>query len=63
MFGLYRKFLKQEWMFDTCDLIHYIYQRINSDGYKGIPIHHIVRDEVQDFCQSEFLLDSRYSLL
>lgn len=58
-FHLYQKVLKQAWMFDTCDLVHHIYQGITREGYKGSVIHRIVRDEVQDFCQSEFLLDLR----
>lgn len=61
-FGLYQKELKHAWMFDTCDLVHHIYQEITCNGYKGSKIHHIIRDEVQDFCQSEFLLDLRWAM-
>lgn len=49
-------------MFDTADLVGHIYRETVRSGYKGMPLHHIVRDEVQDFSQAELLLDMRYWL-
>lgn len=47
-------------MFDTADFVGHMYRQIVKSGYKGMALHQIVRDEVQDFSQAELLLDMRY---
>ena len=34
-------------------------RRVSLQGYRGVPIHSLYRDEVQDFTQAELLLDMR----
>ena len=43
------------------DLLFHIYQSLKTNGYQGVPIHNITRDEVQDFTQAELLVDLRYA--
>ncbi len=42
------------------DLLFHIYHSLKTNGYQGVPIHNITRDEVQDFTQAELLVDLRY---
>lgn len=44
-------------LYDRADLVHSLYTRLGRHGYQGVPISHVVRDEVQDFVQGELLLD------
>jgi hypothetical protein len=45
--------------YDVCDLVASLYGRLAQHGWRGTPLHALYRDEVQDFCQSELLLDMR----
>lgn len=44
------------------DHLHHILKSLKLSGYRGVPIHNITRDEVQDFTQAELLVDLRYSI-
>lgn len=43
------------------DLLFHIVSSLRVNGYRGVPIHNITRDEVQDFTQAELLVDLRYT--
>ncbi|DBA81851.1 TPA: hypothetical protein ACH3X1_007570 [Trebouxia sp. C0004] len=45
--------------YDHMDLLFHIYHSLKTNGYQGVPIHNITRDEVQDFTQAELLVDLR----
>jgi hypothetical protein len=44
---------------DRCDLAAHLYQQLVGEGYQGVPLDGVYRDEVQDFTQAELLLDLR----
>jgi hypothetical protein len=50
-FTLYQQFLKSRSMYDIEDVIHYIFARLEFEGYRGVPIHNVFVDEVQDMTQ------------
>jgi hypothetical protein len=45
--------------YDNMDLVAHVYGGVKRDGYLGVPIHNLYRDEVQDFTQAELLMDLR----
>jgi len=49
----------RRWRYDNLDLVGHIYRSLADEGYRGICVHGIFRDEVQDFTQAELLLDLR----
>lgn len=55
----YEREKTKHWHYDNLDLIGHIYRKLMVEGYRGIPIHRLFRDEVQDATQAELLLDLR----
>eukprot|EP00878_Enallax_costatus_P024526 GHUV01026178.1.p1 GENE.GHUV01026178.1~~GHUV01026178.1.p1 ORF type:complete len:603 (+),score=181.38 GHUV01026178.1:514-2322(+) len=53
----YQRQKAQHRLYDRPDLVHHLHKQLKKDGYQGIAITHICRDEVQDFVQGELLLD------
>ena len=47
--------------YDHLDLLLHIFHSLKLNGYQGVPLHNITRDEVQDFTQAELLVDLRYT--
>lgn len=47
--------------YDQLDLLFHIFHSLKLNGYQGVPLHNITRDEVQDFTQAELLVDLRYT--
>jgi hypothetical protein len=45
--------------YDIMDMVAHVYRGLKRDGYLGVPIHNLYRDEVQDFTQAELLMDLR----
>jgi hypothetical protein len=47
----YRRALRARALYDVPELVAHIYVQLVRDGYQGVPITHVYRDEVQDFVQ------------
>lgn len=45
--------------YDAMDLVAHLYRQLRTDGYRGVAVHALYRDEVQDFTQGELALDLR----
>lgn len=45
--------------YDDGDLLAHLHRHLAAEGYRGVPLHALYRDEVQDFTQAELLLDLR----
>ena len=48
--------------YDHLDLLFHIFCSLKLNGYQGVPLHNITRDEVQDFTQAELLVDLRCTI-
>ena len=56
IFEQYRVWKQNRDWYDRMDVIHDVYQRVLKLGYRGVPIHSMSVDEVQDFTQAELCL-------
>ncbi|KAI3424745.1 hypothetical protein D9Q98_008134 [Chlorella vulgaris] len=55
----YQQYKRQQARYDNADLVAHVYRQLAEQGYQGVPIHNLYRDEVQDFTQAELLMDLR----
>lgn len=60
LFQRYERLRVQRRLFDNMDLVSHIHRALRAQGYRGVPVHDLYRDEVQDFTQAELLMDLRY---
>ena len=57
LFIKYQQYLRNHCLFDECDLLHNLYQRLNKlDRLPKWSIDHFFVDEVQDFTQAELAI-------
>jgi superfamily I DNA/RNA helicase len=57
LYGLYKEKKGELNVFDKMDVVHHIYRQLKAQGgYKGVPIHNVFVDEVQDLTQAELHL-------
>lgn len=61
LFEKYEALKRELCRYDVTDVMHSILSRLEDGGgaWRGVPIHALYRDEVQDFSAGELLLDMR----
>ena len=59
VFQRYERLRPEQHAFDNMDLVHYIYRALKARSYRGVKVHELYRDEVQDITQAELLMDFR----
>ncbi|KAJ4463101.1 putative lupus brain antigen [Paratrimastix pyriformis] len=52
LFQRYEQLKKREELYDRADFVFHLYGQLRTGGYKGIPIHSVTVDEVQDWTQA-----------
>eukprot|EP01045_Picozoa_sp_COSAG04_P011050 COSAG04_NODE_699_length_11044_cov_4.121243_3_plen_453_part_00 len=52
----YEEWKRRRGWYDRMDVVHDLYRRVKKVGYRGVPIHSMSIDEVQDFTQAELCL-------
>jgi len=52
----YEEWKRRRGWYDRMDVVHDLYPRVKKVSYRGVPIHSMSIDEVQDFTQAELCL-------